>query len=200
MDYVVLLDGQAKDKEQKKKVMGEKNVLLEVEIEQWMRLMMDADFVYTDSFHGTCFAIIYHKNFCTIKNNKRGDSRFRSLMQMTGLEEHLIEEDHISRDTLLLLEKEDINYEIVDALIRKEYQRSFEWLKMAVNRSEKLIWDAAENTRIEELEARIAELEREINYLKSKQETVVAKDTEKLTLMDKVKKKMNDLLGGEKNA
>ena len=63
MDYIVLLDGQATDKEYKKKVMGEDNVLLEVEIEQWMRLMMDADFVYTDSFHGTCFSIIFHKPF-----------------------------------------------------------------------------------------------------------------------------------------
>ena len=201
MDYVVLLDGQAKDKEQKKKVMGEKNVLLEVEIEQWMRLMMDADFVYTDSFHGTCFAIIYHKNFCTIKNNKRGDSRFRSLMQMTGLEEHLIEEEHISRDTLLLLEKEDINYEIVDAFIRKEYLRSFEWLKAAVNRSEKLVMDdVVTDNRIEKLETRVVELEKQVEKIKTQQERAVTKDKEKYTLLDKAKKKINELLGGEKNA
>ena len=201
MDYIVLLDGQATDKEYKKKVMGEDNVLLEVEIEQWMRLMMDADFVYTDSFHGTCFAIIYHKGFCTIKNNKRGDSRFRSLMQMTGLEDRLIDEDHISRDTLLLLEKEDINYEIVDAFIRKEYLRSFEWLKAAVNRSEKLVMDdVVTDNRIEKLETRVVELEKQVEKIKTQQERTVTKDKEKYTLLDKAKKKINELLGGEKNA
>ena len=201
LDYIVLLDGQAKDKEQKKQIMGDENVVLQVEIEQWLRLVMDAQFIFTDSFHGTCFAIIYHKNFCTIKNDKRGNSRFHSLMQMTGLEDHLIEEQYILKDLTILLEKEDINYEIVDALIKRECRIGMEWLKTAVNREQKSISEEdLINNRLEKLERRMTELEHDVNVLKSQEKEIVVEEKEEISLLTKFKNKVKGITGGEKNA
>lgn len=200
IEYIVLLDGQATDKEQKKHIMGDKNVLLQVEIEQWLWLMMDAQFVYTDSFHGTCFAVIYHKEFCTIKNDKRGESRFNSLMQMTGLEERLIEEQYILRDLMLLLEKDKINYDIVDALIKKECRIGREWLRAAVNREKKsIVEENLINNRLEKLEKKMTELEQEVDMLKTQSETTLAKRKTEITMLDKIKNTMKSL-GGERNA
>ena len=36
--------------------------------ERWLQLIKDADYVVTDSFHGTAFSVIFRKNFFTIVN------------------------------------------------------------------------------------------------------------------------------------
>ena len=60
---------------------------------QWLRAFMDADFVVTDSFHGTVFSILFRKNFVAIGNRKRGIDRFVSLLEQTGLSDRLLLED-----------------------------------------------------------------------------------------------------------
>lgn len=59
-------------------------------VEQWLRGFMDAEFVVTDSFHACVFSIIFGKPFVVVGNQKRGMSRFDSLLSMFGLESHLI--------------------------------------------------------------------------------------------------------------
>ena len=59
-------------------------------IESWLKAFHDAEFVITDSFHGCAFSIIFGKPFIAVGNVARGLSRMQSLMQMFGLEEHLI--------------------------------------------------------------------------------------------------------------
>ena len=58
-------------------------------VEQWLRSMMSADRVVTDSFHATVFAIILGKRFCVLENPERGLSRIRSLLEMFGLQDCL---------------------------------------------------------------------------------------------------------------
>lgn len=207
MKYIVLLDGQAEDKEAQKKLMGDRNVLSEVEIEQWMRLMMEAGFVYTDSFHGTCFALIYHKNFCTIKNKKRGNSRFESLLKMMHLEERLIEEQDIKKNALLLLEQGNIDYEKVDILIRNECKKGMEWLQTAINRDKKSIsYDAVIKERIDGLEVKIINLENEIKTLKTGNKDMTIENESKIntSFINKIKKKIKGIkdkeTGGDRNA
>lgn len=201
MEYIVLLDGQATDKEQKRKIMGEKNVLLHVEIEQWLRLMMDADFVYTDSFHGTCFAIIYHKIFCTIKNPKRGNSRFKSLIQIIGLEDHFVEEENILKDIPLFFEKNSIDYKTVDAFIKNECNKGLNWLETAINRNEKVFsYETEIDNRFMNLEIKMTALENAIKELRLHKEIATIEETVNLTLLEKIKRKMKSLSGGKKNA
>lgn len=59
-------------------------------ITSWLRGFMDADFVVTDSFHGTVFSIIFNKPFISIGNTKRGLDRFTSLLETFRLENRLI--------------------------------------------------------------------------------------------------------------
>ncbi len=59
-------------------------------VEQWLRGFYDADFVITDSFHGTVFSILFKKPFIVFGNEARGMSRFSSLLSTFGLQERLV--------------------------------------------------------------------------------------------------------------
>lgn len=59
-------------------------------IEQWLRSFDDAEFVFTDSFHGCVFSIIFKKQFLVIGNKERGLSRFHSLLGLLSLRNRLI--------------------------------------------------------------------------------------------------------------
>lgn len=59
-------------------------------VEQWLRGFYDAEFVVTDSFHACVFSILFNKPFLVVGNQKRGLSRFVSLLGMFGLEDRLV--------------------------------------------------------------------------------------------------------------
>ena len=63
---------------------------LKPSVETWLKAFSDAEFVVTDSFHGTVFAILNNKPFVAISNPKRGAGRFISLLEMFGLQDRLI--------------------------------------------------------------------------------------------------------------
>lgn len=56
----------------------------------WVRLIATADYVITDSFHGTVFSIIFNKQFTTIGNPERGMARFTSILGLFGLTDRLV--------------------------------------------------------------------------------------------------------------
>lgn len=60
-------------------------------IEKWIANFRDANYIITDSFHGTVFSIIFNKPFVAVGNETRGMSRFNSLLSRFGLEEYLID-------------------------------------------------------------------------------------------------------------
>lgn len=86
-------------------------------IEGWIESFHQADFIVTDSFHGTIFSIIFNKPFLTIINSDRGAARFRSLLSLLDLEDRLIE----VYDESLISEKLSltINYTKVNASIKE---------------------------------------------------------------------------------
>lgn len=59
-------------------------------VETWLRGFYDAEFIVTDSFHACVFSIIFGKPFVVIGNEERGMARFKSLLNMFGLEDCLI--------------------------------------------------------------------------------------------------------------
>jgi len=59
-------------------------------VEDWLRGFRDAQFVITDSFHGTVFSILFNKPFIAYGNPTRGMARFASLLQMFGLQQQLV--------------------------------------------------------------------------------------------------------------
>ena len=59
-------------------------------VESWLKAFQDAEFVFTDSFHGCVFSIIFNKSFVVYGNKKRGMARFHSLLSQFGLDNRLV--------------------------------------------------------------------------------------------------------------
>lgn len=57
--------------------------------QEFIGLIKNAQFVITNSFHGTVFSIIYRKNFFTFLNKNDRNSRLESITQILGLENRL---------------------------------------------------------------------------------------------------------------
>lgn len=95
-------------------------------IEGWIRSFDQADFIVTDSFHGTIFSIIFNKPFLTIVNSERGAARFKSLLALLNLEDRLIE----SYDESLISEKllASIDYSKVNATLNELKAESLAYL------------------------------------------------------------------------
>lgn len=92
----------------------------------WIKGFIDADFIITDSYHGTVFSIIFNKKFITIANRKRGAARFESLLNCLDLNERLIDNtQQIPND---LLHKE-INYEEVNSKLSTLKKSSLAFLE-----------------------------------------------------------------------
>jgi len=60
-------------------------------IEGWLQGFFDADFIVTDSFHGTVFSVIFEKPFISLINAGRGATRFFSLADELGVQDRILE-------------------------------------------------------------------------------------------------------------
>ena len=100
-------------------------------VEDWLYTIKNCRFFITDSFHGACFAIIFNKPFICLANINRGYSRFKSLFKIFGLENRcLLNADDIENNPDLFGE---INYSPVNDVLKKEKERSLNWLREALN-------------------------------------------------------------------
>lgn len=84
-------------------------------VEQWLRGFYDAEFVVTDSFHACVFSILFNKPFLVVGNQKRGLSRFISLLGMFGLEDRLIPDININN----VLFSKKIDYILINNLLNE---------------------------------------------------------------------------------
>ena len=62
----------------------------ELTIEQWLAMFRHATMLVTDSFHGTVFSILFGKEFYTLENPHRGNTRIAGLLKLLGLESRLL--------------------------------------------------------------------------------------------------------------
>ena len=101
---------------------------LTITVEQWLSNFRDADYVITDSFHGTVFSIIFRKPFISIVNRKRGSDRFVSLLSKFDLENRIsdIEENSIFKDFV-------IDWTHIDTILGFERNKSIKFLADSLN-------------------------------------------------------------------
>jgi hypothetical protein len=97
----------------------------------WLGFFRDADFVATDSFHGTVFSIIFRKNFVSFVNKGRGADRFTTLLGMLGLSDRLIYPDE-GQDGVHLT-SEPIDYGPVMERLREQREKSVRFLRSALS-------------------------------------------------------------------
>ncbi len=98
-----------------------------VQVEDWLCLIRDAEMVMTDSCHGLSFALIFQRNFVAFVNRRRGYSRFASLAGMLGFEDRLVLDPQRVLEDPSLLAKPD--HRRMARILKKERKRSLKWLK-----------------------------------------------------------------------
>lgn len=135
------------------------NILEEAKVEEWLAVIKECHFFITDSFHGLCFALIFHRPFCVIfqNDNWRGISRIQLLLELVGLEDRLV--STAAEAQYKELWKKEINFSIVDKILEKEICRSKGWLDNALLGQKDFY---GELTTFDILKENIAELKSEL--------------------------------------
>lgn len=95
-------------------------------LEGWIKGFAEADFVITDSFHGTVFSIIFNKPFLVVGNNERGLSRFKSLLDIFDLNDRLVAKSCVGVSDI---KAKDIEWERVNAKLLALRETSISFLK-----------------------------------------------------------------------
>ncbi len=115
---------------------GDVRFVFDVTVKEWLYLFSNAKFVLTDSFHGTCFSVIFKKPFISMKNELRGGKRFTFLLEGFGLTDCLISspQEFVTKFDEMTLDYK-IDYDEVDRLSRPEKERCMNWLKGALEGS-----------------------------------------------------------------
>ncbi len=124
----LVLDGQG-DYNANKTIMDMDDCLCNnLEICDWVKLIAGSDYVFTDSYHGLCFSIIFEKQFACVGNIRRGLSRFKTILSCLELESRM---SFVAKDCVDIYDTE-IDYRAVNEKLKVEIQKSREWLDNAL--------------------------------------------------------------------
>ena len=90
----------------------------------------NAEFIITDTFHGTIFSIIMHRNFSTIVRKSVGneygnEEKLTDLLKRLNLEEQIVK----NIEDVEKMYNQTINYQTTDKIILEERKRSYDYLK-----------------------------------------------------------------------
>ena len=102
-------------------------------IEDFIYIIKNAKFLITDSFHGSCFAIIFNITFLVILNEFAGSSRIYSLLRQFNLSDRIIKRKNDIIDNYL----ESINFEYINKKLEIEKEKSLKWLENALSTPKK---------------------------------------------------------------
>lgn len=98
-------------------------------VEQWLKAFYESEFIFTDSFHGCIFSIIFNKPFVVYGNVKRGLERFRSLLALFALEDRLV----TTIDEAIKVIKCTIDWNLVNDRLVEWRQKSYDFLVLALS-------------------------------------------------------------------
>lgn len=91
----------------------------------FVRMVRDAAYVISNSFHATAFSLIFEKDFCVINRSEKINERMRSLLSGYNLEDRIVTDFSVS-----LLSS--INYPEVNPLLQKDIENSKEFLNQSL--------------------------------------------------------------------
>lgn len=98
--------------------------------DEFINLIRNAEYVFTDSFHSTVFSCLYHKNFFIFQ--KLGNAqmtRLENLQNMLGIESRVINDTNTIED---IETNKMIDWKAVDSILHKKRVHSQSFLKRAV--------------------------------------------------------------------
>lgn len=129
MPVKAMIDGMPSRYEENKQKIG-LEIIEKPTVEQWVYYFKNASFIITDSYHGTCFSVIFEKNFVAFGNKIRGLTRFNTIFDIIGYKERLITDPAKQLSSALI--KKDINYKIINQRLEPHIKYSENWLKNAI--------------------------------------------------------------------
>ena len=128
---VNILDGNESAWLKNKKILNLPNTVPDAGAEEFLYLIKNAEFIITDSFHGTMFSILFNKPFLAVGNHARGYERFEELLGRFGLKDRLVPDpDNISQNEKYL---EPVDYTEVNRIADEEKAKTLEWIKHAAD-------------------------------------------------------------------
>lgn len=97
---------------------------------EFINLIRYADYVFTDSFHGCVFSVLFHKcffPFARFRQDEKGsmNSRVENLFNMIKLDNHMC----FDKQDVLRLKNRDVNYKDIDMILEEKRERSINYLK-----------------------------------------------------------------------
>ena len=98
-------------------------------IEEWLEGISNAEYVVTDSFHGTVFSIIFNKRFLSVGNTARGNARFESLLSMFDLKSRLVSLPGVGSAAL----SANIDYDKVNEILLRHRLDAFSFWEKNLN-------------------------------------------------------------------
>lgn len=99
-------------------------------VEEFLTAIYSSKYFVTDSFHGTCFGILFHKNFVTLKNEDRGNARFDSLIQTFGLKDCFVTSPENITPPVF---NQSIDWNSIENIISKEKEKANLWVENILN-------------------------------------------------------------------
>ncbi len=104
-----------------------KHRILKVQTPQrWLQQMRDAEYVVTDSFHGSVFSTIFRKNFFSIVD---GDPKEGYNVRMNDFLNGIGQEGRIYSDIPETIDCSPIDYSETSEILRKQIEQSYDYIK-----------------------------------------------------------------------
>lgn len=99
-------------------------------VEEFITKLINANYIITDSFHGTVFSVIFKRPFIVIGNKRRGISRLDSLLKKLKLEHRLL---LLNYELSGFDDSKTINNYKIDVAISYEQEKSLKYLFNALS-------------------------------------------------------------------
>lgn len=108
--------------------------ILDAGPQEFLGEIRDAEMVFTNSFHGVVFSVLFHKPFWVFKRNRDGDkgsmnARVTDFLSDFGLSDRLLEDGEAPSLEKL---RTPIDYDAVDRVLEEKRAFSLNWLKTAL--------------------------------------------------------------------
>jgi len=104
--------------------------ILDADPFQFIDLIYNAEYIFTDSFHGTAFSLILHKQSFVSKANEIAFSRIANILSITHAKELIIPAEGLTADKYKI--KPEVDWTIVDKCIEDERNKSVKYLKEVI--------------------------------------------------------------------
>lgn len=123
LEYINLVD--LTDGTEKAKRLGLENTKPFASVEDFLCYFKNASFIITDSFHGTCFSVIFNREFMSLANYGRGEKRVEELLKWLGIDGRILYD--LDNETPNFASNR-IDYGKVNREIQKSRKASQKWL------------------------------------------------------------------------